>query len=227
MKKVPDLHNNNLLKEFIQGGEISLQALKKLYRKLSLTAHPDVTEDDGAGFIMLNREYTEILNSFEELAGIVSGARNKNIHYSYNDLRRDFYDSLHYYVALGLHSPRVRMRADLQNRNQTLIDRIIQYAKKYDPDFIAPFNRFNEVSFHSFSGSRLERMHKKIKQKFLLGLSNAINSVQLENEASGRTALSYFKDIRFMPIPETEYASSIYELSNWFIEDINGYIKKI
>ena len=224
--KSTDLQNNKLLSLFIKGGEISIPALKKIYRKLCLSLHPDVIEDEenneGIKFIELNKQYEEILTSFPELRSQLDNVRT-NIQYSESgNVKKDFYFILNRYTALGLHSPRVRLREQLKKRNTKIVNQILQVSRLYSPDFIPCFNKFNSIVFHSFSSQRIERMHKKLKEKLLLGIFNAVDYIENEIESSKRTALSYFKDIRYMPIPESDYGTAVYELADWFYKDLEN-----
>ncbi len=216
-----DFQKNLLLAEFIKGGELSREALKRAYRKMCLEAHPDLNSNANYDFVSLQKDYEEMLDSFEDLTNHLISIRSRTLKYTFSDLKKDFYSTLKEYIVFGLYSPRVKIRPDLKERNEKIVRKLIYLASRYDPSFIEPFNMFNSISIHSFQSQRIERMNKKLKSTFLHGVHLVIDHMRMNEERTKRAALSYLKDIKYMPVPENQLGKSIWELSEWFIKELD------
>ena len=112
MKTIKDLDFsiNILLQEFLRAGDLSEAGLKRAYRKLCFIVHPDTSNTKNDDFLLLKKNYQDILESFPEISRQLKTIREKNIHYTFSDLRRDLYLAMREYVGLGLHSPRMRLK---------------------------------------------------------------------------------------------------------------------
>ena len=215
-----DFQKNRLLAEFIKGGELSRDALKKAYRKLCMEAHPDLNSNANYDFLSLQKDYEEMLGSFEDLTNHLVSLRSRVLKYTFTDLKKDFYSTLKEYIAFGLYSPRVKIRPELAERNEKIVSKLIFLANRYDPTFIEPFNLFNSISIHSFQSQRIERMNKKLKNTFLNGVFLVLDYMYFKDERHKRAALSYLKDIKYMPVPDNKLGKAIWELSEWFRKEL-------
>ena len=65
-------------------------------------------------------------------------------------------------------------------------------------------------------------MQKRIKEKLLSGIYNATEFIVQGNKNAKRTALSFFNDLRFVPIPDNIYSTTMTALADWFVEDLSS-----
>ncbi len=213
---------NRIIEEMLAKGNLTEKEAKKIFRKYSKLIHPDITKENTEDeFIKLRNEYEEALLMLKNSKVKINVEKENN--YDTNSLRKKIYQLLNIYIALGVYSQKIRLKQNLKERNEKIINTIVEMAYKYDPEFVTPFKNYNSLHFQSFEEWYEERQLKNAGKLFINGIRSFLEYQKSGNILTMRMAESYFKDARYeYSLKATsDYQKNILKLIEWFLNELS------
>lgn len=195
--------NNSIIQRLIsEGKDLSLNELKKTYRRLCKETHPDITKKDSSDFQQLQSEYEIAKKSLQQIKDYYKAMQlnqgnqsNKiDIIISREQIKKKFYDSLHHYTVAGLHFTRLRRKPSLKARNSTILKQVFYWGNLYDPEFCAIFKEYNKIHFRSFYNRKQEERYYTGKKLFVQGLRHMFDLLKTSTNGTYKTTVRYFHD---------------------------------
>ncbi|MGC8765011.1 MAG: hypothetical protein ACP5QT_03910 [Brevinematia bacterium] len=216
---------NRILKELKITKNFSEKEAKRIFRRYSKLIHPDITKTDtNEEFINLKREFEEALvvikNPF--LLGNILREEEEEAQKPEN-IREKIYKMLSIYVALGIYSQKVRIKKELKDRNEKIIETIIDLGRLYDPEFSRLFESFNSFYFQPFDEWYEERQLKNARKLFISGIRKFLDYQRNGNVMNLRMATSYLNDAyyEYTYRAKSDYHRNILNLIQWFISELS------
>ena len=202
---------NSILKHLIASGDFSEAALKRIFKRLSKKTHPDLTGARGEPFIRLKEEYEEAENFLRKY--------RRKLDLSRSELRKALFESLEHYTASGLHSQRVRLRPELNERNRALIRRTLDLAQLYDSDFARIFERYSVPLPRSYGDWKREKSLRAATGLFISGLNAFLNFQQTGSPLPKRMAESYLSEC-LASLQTGDKGGSVADFTRWLVSEL-------
>jgi len=215
------IRTNSIVQRLIGGGTITREQLKKIYRTLCKSTHPDIRHKDDREFIRLHAEYEQALEYWHDLHSRLTGARGVST-MTPADVRSHFYGALRHYLAAGLYSQRVRIRPDIKKRNELVLREVLTWANAYQPAFINVFLDFNKSHLRRYLEWNKRDNLARARKIFVMGFRNAVDYQYQRSPQALRTADSFFADCLSVLETVTPSAASqaIESIARWFREEL-------
>ncbi|MCX7820599.1 MAG: hypothetical protein N2258_02870 [Brevinematales bacterium] len=216
---------NRIIEEMLANGNISEKEAKKIFRKYSKLIHPDITKSNTEEeFIKLKNEYEEAILFIKNPENIKKRfeAFEENF-YDLQSLRKKLYQLLNIYLTLGIYSQKIRLKQNLKNRNEKIINTILEIAYRYDNEFGILFKNYNSFYFLPFDQWYEERQLKNAGRLFINGVRSFLEYQKNGNILTMRMAESYFKDARYEYglKASSEYQKNTLKLIDWFLKELS------
>jgi hypothetical protein len=165
-----------LIEKLLTTGKFSERELKRIYKVLCKSTHPDLTGKDHEGFIKVQDVYQDALTRFRQ-----------DVHYGKEDFdpykviydtgfsgtlspRACLYICLYRYNAHDLYSFKIRAKASLQERNTLIMRSVLYWAARYDQDFIKIFVDLNTNIFRNIKIIKTIRQYSLARRLFIQGM---------------------------------------------------------
>lgn len=215
------IRTNSIVQRLIGGGTITREQLKKIYRTLCKSTHPDLRHKDDREFIRLHAEYEQALEHWEDLHSRLTGA-NGDSTMTTADIRAHFYSALRHYLAAGLYSQRVRLRPDIKKRNGLVLREVLTWANAYNPAFVSVFLDYNKSHLRRYLEWNKRDNLARARKIFVMGFRNAVDYQYQRSPQALRTADSFFADCLSVLGTVTPSAASqaIGNMACWFREEL-------
>ncbi|MBN1524981.1 MAG: hypothetical protein JW904_10880 [Spirochaetales bacterium] len=213
------IQKNTMLKRLIAEGNLSPENLKKLYRHLSKLSHPDIKKEDSAEFIQLTDEYEEAMSNLERIKSYLMQRGPAGDVLDAEDIQRMFFSSLRHYLAAGMNSQRMRIRADVRKRNDLILREIVYWAKLYDPAFIPVFLNYNKTYLRRFTEWKKRDEIMRAKKLFYFGFHDTIKYEENRSRralAAAQTNLKECLEILAMH-SSNPFAKAMQDCAAWFL----------
>ena len=220
-----NIKENRILKELKLSKNFTEKEAKRVFRRFSKLIHPDITKlDTNEEFINLRKEYEEALvviknpivleNILKEEIEEKPGPEN---------VREEIYKMLSVYITLGIYSQKIRIKKDLKERNERIIEKIVQFGWVYDPEFARLFDNFNAFYCQPFDEWYEERQLKNAKKLFINGLRSFLDYQRSGNLMTYRMAMSYLNDAHYEYTyrARSDYHKNILKLIEWFLVELS------
>jgi hypothetical protein len=217
----------DVVEKLLTTGSFTKEDFFYLYRILCKNTHPDLTGKDGADFIRLQEIYQQVKNdletrevtsdsTFDPYRVITESGYSRSV-----DVRTALYISLTRYVALGLHSYRVRSRILLKERNRNVIRTILYWANRYDKRFVPIFIRYNENKFeNAYIGERLKQGIRG-KRMFIEGLKWFVKYQENGRESAAHIAGERLSSARAILEAYGTGPSPTIEFAHWLLGELH------
>jgi hypothetical protein len=137
------------IEKLLATGRFSEHDLKRIYKILCKSTHPDVTGKDHAHFIRVQEVYQDALHKCKtDPRGPLTGFDPYKVVYDTGfsgalNARACLYVCLYRYNTHDLYSFKIRANPALRERNSRILRSILYWASVYNPEFIPLFIRLN------------------------------------------------------------------------------------
>ncbi len=215
--------NNRIIEEMLANGNLSEREAKRIFRKYSKLIHPDMTKSNTEEeFIRLKNEYEEAIIFIKNPQNIRRISEDEEKFFDVNHLRKRLFQLLNIYITLGIYSQKVRLKQNLKERNEKIINTIVDFSLKYDPEFSNLFKEYNTLYFQSFEEWYEERQLKNAGKLFINGIRCFLEYQKNGNILTMRMAESYLKDARYeYGLKATSnYQKNTLKLIEWFLNEL-------
>ncbi len=214
---------NRILKELVATRNFTEKEAKKIFRRYSKLIHPDITQvDTNEDFINLKKEFEEALVVIKNPVLIENILKDEE-DISPENVRENLYRFLEVYITLGIYSQKIRIKKELKERNEKVIEKIISLGKLYDREFSILFEKFNDFYFQPFDEWYEERQLKGARKLFINGVRRLIDYQKTGNVINFRMANSYLRDAyyEYANRAQTDYHKNILKLIDWFLSELS------
>lgn len=214
--------DNRIIQLLISQNEYSEESLKKAYRALCLSAHPD-RGGSTTDFIRLTEEFEQAktgLPLLEKYITSVIALSSEDALLQYP--RLSFYLSLKRYSALGLYSVKVRLRENLRERNRIIIEEVITKSQRYDETFVPVFVAYNKNHLKKYSLWLVEKNFRSGRKYFIKGLGFFLEYQFKGGREMHNIASSYLDDARYElnHSEESPVRLATCNMVNWLKKDL-------
>ena len=144
---------NNLLSVLSRKNDLSIDSLKKLYRKLVLQTHPDITKGTSERFVKLQKEYSEALQFI---------IQNQNDYHKVY-IQKDTPDKRTQLLKmLYVYSIRFYSAKFYGKESEFIMKKLIHLANSYDPEVGSTFADYNDKLIDhlpEWANSKIYKVH--------------------------------------------------------------------
>lgn len=214
--------DNRIIQLLITQNRFDEYALKKAYRALCLSTHPD-RGGSTSDFIRLTEEYEQAktgLPLIEKYVASVSALSSGEALLQYP--RLSFYLSLKRYAAMGLYSVKVRLRENLRERNRVIIEEVIRKSSAYDESFVPVFVAYNKNHLKRYSLWLVEKNIRSGRKYFIKGLGFYLDYQFRGGRELHNIAESYLHDAGYELVhsEESPVRSATCNMVSWLLKDL-------
>lgn len=202
---------NRLIERLAGDGELSVDALKRLYRMLALQSHPDLTGKADAEFIRLQREYEDALDYLRSLpAG--PRARTARADAAVGDPREACLKELYLYS--------IRYSA---RRWKSVFPALIAAAERYRPDAARALREYRRSFLERLSEWEGSPFVTHTHEMFLTAIKQLATYYEVDLPQNERILSSCLRELTNRARrPDLPLRSWLPSLCAWLAEELRG-----
>lgn len=165
-----------LIEKLLTTGKFSEHDLKRIYKVLCKSTHPDLTGKDHTGFLKVQEVYHDALSKLS--AGIPGQKSDFNPYKVIYDTgfsgklstRANLYICLYRYNTHDLYSFKIRAKPSLQERNSLIMRSVLYWAALYDQRFIKIFIDLNTNVIRNIKTIKTIRQYSLARRLLIQGM---------------------------------------------------------
>ncbi len=165
-----------LIEKLLTTGKFSEHDLKRIYKVLCKSTHPDLTGKDHSRFLKVQEVYHDALIKFS--AGIPGQKPDFDPYKVISDTgfsgklstRANLYICLYRYNTHDLYSFKIRAKPSLQERNSLIMKSILYWAALYDQRFIKIFIDLNTNVIRNIKTIKTIRQYSLARRLLIQGM---------------------------------------------------------